>query len=115
MVDVGTGGAETVAAWPAVCTGLAVHQRWAVVGLSAPLGTELAGLPAFATSTGHACDGLALVSLETGRVEGRVDLQGRSEGVASVAILEASAWPVVAVPRGTTARRMVTVGPSIPL
>lgn len=115
MVNPGTGDAEVILRWSAVCAGLAVHRRWAVVGLSAPDGDDFADLPAFAAGDGPVSDGLALVNLDTAQVEGTLGLVGRSEGVTSVAVLEGSRWPVLAVPRGTTARSMVSVSPPVRL
>ena len=92
--------------------GCGVHRHWAVVGLSAPDGSDFADLPVAAASTSSVSDGLALVDLDTGRIEGSLRLEGRSRGVTSVAVLEGSRWPALAVPRGTTARATVTVGPS---
>jgi uncharacterized protein (TIGR03032 family) len=114
-INLGSGDAEIIRRWSAACSALAVHGRWAVIGISAPNGSDYADLPAFAAGVGPVSDGLALVDLETGQVGGTVELEGRSEGVTAVAVVAEGRWPALAVPRGTTARSMVTVGPLVEL
>jgi uncharacterized protein (TIGR03032 family) len=112
-LDVETGNIETVRQWPAACSALAIHDHWAVVGLSSPTGDDdLSGLPAFAGRDAARRDGLAVVNLLTGQVEGTLELQGRAMGLSSIAILTGTRWPTVAVPRGSTARSVITVAPA---
>jgi uncharacterized protein (TIGR03032 family) len=110
-VSLASGQTEVVVGSLPVAAGLAVHRHWAIVGLSGPDRKDFAGLPAIVPGAAPISDGLALVDLDTGRVEGSVHLEGRSQGVASVAVLEATRWPALAVPRGSIARETVSVGP----
>ena len=81
-----SGETSMVRAWRSACSALAVHGQWAVVGLSAPVGSEFADLPAFADGRVSTCDALALVNLITGEVEGTIALHGRGVGITSIAV-----------------------------
>jgi protein O-GlcNAc transferase len=115
-VDLASGTTDVVAAWPEPCVALAVHKRWALVGLSAASGVDYEDLPvadrgAGPHASGAGADGLALVDLDSGRVVGTLHLDGRSLGVSSIAVLEGCRRPAVVVPRSAPARDMVVVGP----
>jgi protein O-GlcNAc transferase len=107
------GSRDTVLGWPALLGGLAVHHDHAVIGAGWPDPDADRDLPVAARA--GTSDALLLVDLRTGRVDGTLELEGRSQGVTSIAVLEGARWPLVATPRGPTGRNTVMVGPTQPL
>ena len=113
VVDVNTGRFEAVAALAGFTRGLAVHGRFAAVGLSRPQwGETFEGLPVedrLARSGETARCGISVVDLETGQVAHSLVLHGVGPDVGDVALLPEVRSPTAVGFQGDDVQEWVTM------
>ena len=114
-IDRQSGSFESIACCPGYARGLALHDRWAVIGLSRPRENKtFAGLPldeALARQGAVARSGLVVVDLLTGDVAHWLRLGGIVEELYDTAILADTERPMALGLKTDEIRRTITIGP----
>ena len=101
-LDPKTGSAEVIAHVPGLCSGLAVHEGVAFVGLSRP-GADAPPLPIHERFDEHHC-GIWAIDLATGNELGSLRFEDSVTEVAGVAVLPGVRFPEIATPESAIAR-----------
>ena len=115
MVERGTGRFEPIAFCPGYARGLALIDRWAVIGLSRPRDNKaFAGLPLDEALARHGAvprSGLIVVDLVTGEVAHWLRLEGIVEELYDTAILPDTRRPMALGLKTDEIRRTISIGP----